>query len=182
MTAPFDLLPTKSAVISPCGKYRYHLRRETGSGHGVATFVMLNPSTADAEVDDPTVRKCLGFALRWGCCELHVVNLFAIRATAPADLQTAGDPVGSENREWVEHAIKKVRRNLIVGPVVCAWGIHGSYMDQDQTVLGWIEGLCQPMCLGMTKDGHPRHPLYMPYSAELVAFGGRKKGVRNQKP
>lgn len=56
------------------------------------------------------------------------------------------------------------------GIVVCAWGTHGAYMGQDQTVLGWIEGRCQPMALGITKDGHPRHPLYVPYSAELVPY------------
>jgi hypothetical protein len=174
MTARSDLPPTKSAVISQCGSYRYHLRREIGSGLGAATFVMLNPSMADAEVDNPTVRKCLGFALRWGCAELQVVNLFAIRATAPADVRKADDPVGLENRKWVTHAIIKARCDQIVGPVVCAWGMHGSYMDQDRTVLRWIEGRCQPMCLGMTKDGHPRHPLYVPYSEELMAFEGRK--------
>jgi hypothetical protein len=157
---------TRSAVVSDCGKYRYHLYRKVGESRRAATFIMLNPSTADHEVDDPTIRKVMGFARRWGCDELHVVNLFAFRATKPADLREATDPVGPENRDWLRRAVELA----CDGPVVCAWGTHGAYMGQDEAVLGWIGGLCQPVCLGMTRDGHPRHPLYVSYSAELRAF------------
>ncbi len=158
--------PTRSAVVSDCGKYRYHLHRQLGEGRRAATFIMLNPSTADHEVDDPTIRKVMGFARRWGCDELHVVNLFALRASKPTDLREATDPVGPENREWLRRAVELA----CDGPVVCAWGTHGAYMGQDEAVLGSICGLCQPICLGLTRDGHPRHPLYVPYSAELRAF------------
>ncbi len=163
--------PAKSAVISTCGRYRYHLHRRIGESGRVATFIMLNPSTADAEVDDPTIRKCIGFSQRWGCGELHVVNLFAVRATDPADMRKAEDPVGPDNHEWVCWAADK--GNL----VVCAWGTHGSYLGQDLTVLGWIEDLCKPMALGMTRDGHPKHPLYVPCNAELLPFAGRRIAV-----
>jgi hypothetical protein len=178
MTALLDLPPTRSAVISEDGRYRYHLRPIIpGGGRLVATFIMLNPSTADHEVDDPTIRKCIGFCRRWGCGELHVVNLFAVRATDPADMRKASDPVGPENIDWVRRAVN--RTAYPSGPadrdiVVCAWGTHGSYMDQDLTVLGWIEGVCKPMALGITRDGHPRHPLYVPYRADLVSFSGRR--------
>jgi hypothetical protein len=177
MNTLFDLQPTKTAVISSCGKYRYHLHRTIpGFGHRVATFIMLNPSTADHEVDDPTIRKCVGFCQRWGCGELHVVNLFAVRATDPTDLRKASDPAGPENHEWVRRAVRLSTDPHAGGPVVCAWGTHGAYMEQDRTVLGWIEGFCQPIALGLTKDGHPRHPLYAPYSAEVIPFtGGRTK-------
>jgi hypothetical protein len=164
-----DLLglpPTRSAVVSGCGKYRYYLHRRLGEGRRAATFIMLNPSTADHEVDDPTIRKVMGFASRWGCDELHVVNLFAFRATRPADLRAATDPVGSENREWLRRGVELA----CDGRVICAWGTHGAYLGQDEAVLGWIRGICRPTCLGLTRDGRPRHPLYVPYSAELTAF------------
>jgi hypothetical protein len=164
-----DLLglpPTRSAVISHCGKYRYHLYRRLGEGRRAATFIMLNPSTADHEVDDPTIRKVMGFARHWGCDELHVVNLFAYRATRLMDLRAAVDPVGPENSAWLRRAVELASDGL----VVCAWGTHGAYMGQDKAALGWVGGLCQPMCLGRTQDGHPRHPLYVPYSAELRGF------------
>jgi hypothetical protein len=158
--------PTRSAVVSDCGKYRYHLHRKLGEGRRAATFIMLNPSTADHEVDDPTIRKVMGFVRRWGCDELHVANLFAFRATKPAELREATNPVGPENREWQRRAVELA----CDGQVVCAWGTHGAYRGQDQNVLAWIGGLCELMCLGLTRDGHPRHPLYVPYSAELIAF------------
>jgi hypothetical protein len=164
-----DLLglpPTRSAVVSDCGKYRYHLYRKLGEGQRAVPFIMLNPSTADHEVDDPTIRKVMGFVRRWDCDELHVVNLFAFRATKPADLRAATDPVGPENREWLRRAVELTCNGL----VVCAWGAHGAYLGQDKAVLAWIGGLCRPMCLGLTQDGHPRHPLYVPYSAEPIAF------------
>ncbi len=166
------MVSTRSAVISRCGKYRYHLHRGLGCGP-VVTFIMLNPSTADAEVDDPTIRRCAGFARRWGCGALHVVNLFALRTAKPTGLAKVLDPVGLENLGWIEHAVGLSDR------VVCAWGASGAYMCQDQRVLGWIDGACQPRCLGVTKDGHPRHPLYVPYSAKLVGFGQRTATTRS---
>lgn len=168
----------RSAIISADGKYRYHLRREIPGGDSrVATFIMLNPSTADHLVDDPTIRKCIGFCQRWGCGELFMVNLFGVRATDPRDMLAASDPVGEDNQKWVMHAVDAT--NDIFEPegnglVVCAWGTNGCYMGQDETVLGWIEDICKPMALGITKDGHPKHPLYVPYSAELVPFNGRR--------
>jgi hypothetical protein len=170
VTTILDLPPsTRSAVISTDGLYRYHLSRKVGDGALAATFIMLNPSTADAEVDDPTVRKVTEFARRWGCGELHVVNLFAFRATNPAALRDAADPVGPENREWVRRAVEQASDALIV----CAWGTHGASLGQDEILLSWIAGLCRPVCLGLTRDGHPRHPLYVPYTAILLPFRGR---------
>jgi hypothetical protein len=161
----------QDAVISECGKYRYLLTRRVGLGDRTATFIMLNPSTADALNDDPTIRRCIGFAHRWGCGRLVVTNLFAVRATDPADMRTASDPVGPENLDWVTRAVEMAVAPCGPadrGPVVCAWGTHGSYMDQDRTVLGEIERVCTPMALGITRDGHPKHPLYVPYYAERV--------------
>lgn len=166
-------LPTEpSAVISACGHYRYVLTRTVGPGVRRATFIMLNPSTADSSNDDPTIRRCIGFAQRWGCGELVVLNLFAFRATAPRDLKRAADPVGPENQEWFD---KTLIGDLSTGPVVCGWGVHGVHQGQDLAVLGWIDQFgARPMALGVTKDGHPKHPLYVPYSAELVPYTMRQ--------
>jgi hypothetical protein len=164
---------TRSAVISGDDKYRYHLWRRIADRGCIATFIMLNPSTADGLIDDPTIRKCMGFCERWGCGELHVVNLFAFRATDPADLRRADDPVGPDNFDWIRRTVDITLNRTHSGRrarVVCAWGTRGVYMAQDQIVIGRIEDICQPMCLGVTLDGHPKHPLYVRYSAELVAY------------
>ncbi|HEX3447406.1 MAG TPA: DUF1643 domain-containing protein, partial [Isosphaeraceae bacterium] len=100
-------------------------------------------------------------------------NLFALRATDPAAMRQADDPVGPGNIDWLQRIVNMTVNQMSRyrgGRVICAWGTHGSYMDQDQNVLGWIEDICDPMCLGVTQDGQPRHPLYVPYSADLVAF------------
>lgn len=161
LTLPFD----QNAVISDCGRYRYLLTRQVGPGSRTATFIMLNPSTADATTDDPTIRRCIGFARRWGCGKLAVLNLFAFRATSPADMKRDNDPVGPENREWFDRSLQAPH----AGQVICAWGVHGEHMGQDRAVLGWLEehGV-EPFALGITRDGHPKHPLYLPNSAELL--------------
>jgi hypothetical protein len=162
-----DLLglpPTRSAVISPCGKYRYRLYRRLAADGLAVTFLMPNPSTANHELDDPTIRKVSGFCRRCGFSELHVVNLFALRPTDPRQLGKTLNPVGPENRRWIEHAAGLSDR------VVCAWSTYGGYMRQDEAVLGWVAGRCQPMCLGLMKGRHPRYPLYVPYAAELAPF------------
>ncbi len=171
MSASLTLPLEDNAVISACGSYRYLLTRQVGSGSRTATFVMLNPSTADATNDDPTIRRCIGFARQWGCGRLAVLNLFAIRATDPADMKRAADPVGPENRDWFDRTLSVPD----AGPVICAWGVHGEHRGQDQTVLGWLAGYgFEPLALGVTRDGHPKHPLYLPKSAEPLPFIGRR--------
>src|SRR5262249_17955300 len=133
-------------------------------------FVLLNPSTADAERDDPTIRKCVGFTRLLGCGSLQVVNLFAYRATNPKDLKRATDPVGPENEEFVRRILEGAS-----GPVICGRGVHGSYRDQDLTVLAWLaEAGIPARVYAVTKGGHPQHPLFVPYSAELMPLPGRK--------
>ena len=167
------LLPLEqNAVISDCGRYRYRLTRDLSPNPRTATFILLNPSTADATNDDPTIRRCIGFARQWGCGRLAVLNLFAFRATDPSEMKRAEDPVGPENRAWFERTLID---DLSIGPVVCGWGVHGDLRDQDRVVLGWLEVFgIQPLALGTTKDGHPRHPLYLPAGARLVPFSGRR--------
>ena len=113
---------------------------------------MLNPSTADGRRDDPTIRRCVGFARREGFTGIRVVNLFALRATDPAELKSAGDPVGAESDSAILDAVRSSEFT------VAAWGAKGVLCGRDEAVLQLLEG--HPIwCLGTTKMGHPRHPL-----------------------
>ena len=154
----------RSAEISPCGAYRYSLGRCWEQTSPV-NFVMLNPSTADADIDDPTIRRCIGFAKAWGYGSIVVTNLFAFRATDPADMAKAADPIGPENdRRIVECAMASAL-------VVCAWGAHRTIARRAATVLGLIrESDKTPMVLRTTKDGHPCHPLYLPADLSPVEW------------
>jgi hypothetical protein len=150
------------AVFSPCRTWRYSLVRELdGGGGGAVVFVGLNPSTADESLDDPTTRRCVGFARAWGYARLELVNLFAYRATRPASLITAVDPVGPLNLDAVRAAVDRAAF------VVCAWGNHGLGPAAD-AVLELVRG---PHCLGLTARGAPRHPLYVRASARPRPFG-----------
>lgn len=167
MTDLFDAGPTSSAVISDCGQYRYRLTRTWDDTLRPACFVMLNPSTADAGKDDPTIRRCVGFARSWGCGGIVVVNLFAFRATDPAELLKCPDPVGPDSWVWLESvAMEAVLQR---SPVVAAWGVHGALRGRSREVADLFRRLGSPMsCLGVTKDGHPRHPLYVRADAALI--------------
>ena len=155
------------ADLSRCGRYRYALGRRWGEGRE-ALFVLLNPSTADAALDDPTLRRCIGFARREGCGASRTVNLFAWRATAPRDLATAGtsgeDVVGPRNAAAVRDALRECD-----GPVVVGWGAHGIAEPQAVALarLAAEEGRVLS-CLGITKAGQPRHPLYIRADAGLI--------------
>lgn len=174
-----------SAVISPCGKYRYSLTREIGGNDRVCNFIMLNPSTADAETDDPTIRRCIGYAKAWGCGRLIVTNLFAFRATYPDDMLSAPDPVGPDNARHVVEASERAWNiyaeafNEPHGLVVCAWGNCGEYMDQDLTTLGWIDRF-RPMALKVSKTGQPCHPLYLPAGLQPARYVGRRANAQGE--
>ena len=142
----------RSATLSACRTYRYALWRRWGRGD-YAMFIGLNPSTADETNDDPTIRRCIGFARAWGYGALCMANLFAFRATQPADMKKATDPVGWEN----DHTLQTLARGA--GVVVAAWGAHGTHKGRDQSVRLLVPDLHY---LRLTKDGHPGHPLYLP--------------------
>lgn len=153
-----------SAVISNCGKYRYLLERETGlPGKHIVTFIMLNPSTADAETDDATIRKCVRFAKQQGAATLQVINLFAFRATNPKDLRTVADPFGPDNESHQNYALQRS------GLTICAWGVHGTYGSADIKMKARLKKQ-KTYALALTKDGHPKHPLYVSYATNLVPF------------
>jgi hypothetical protein len=120
---------------------------------------MLNPSIADAERDDPTIRRCLGFACAWGYGALTVVNLFALRATCPHTLRRAADPVGPDNDDHLRAALVSARG------IVFAWGNHGGLHGRDRDICSLLplhaKRKTNALCLGITGAGQPRHPLYV---------------------
>jgi len=153
-TAALPGLGDRSAVVSPCGTYRYELRRQWAKGL-VCTWIMLNPSVADSEIDDPTIRRCAGFARRWGHSGITVRNLFALRATDPRALRHHPDPVGPDNDWWLTAPASP-------GLTVCAWGTHGALRDRAARVVAVLTRRGAPLhCLALTAQGHPRHPLYL---------------------
>jgi len=146
------------AIFSEDGRYRYTLRRTWMMGSGICLFIMLNPSTADAETDDPTIRRCIGFAKAWGFSHLWVANLFAYRATDPKELLTIDDPVGPLNDDYIQ--AQADHSDL----VVCAWG-NGETPVKGRRGLDvkfMLEGAGTRLnLLGATKTHQPKHPLYL---------------------
>ena len=140
------------AIFSEDRKYRYLLWRTTGVGKGAVTFVGLNPSTADERVNDPTIRRCLGFARSWGYQKVYVANIFAYRTAYPTLLMKTAEPIGELNDNWILSASKESSL------VVVAWGNVGQWLGRAESVLKFIN---KPRCLGITKLGAPRHPLYV---------------------
>lgn len=148
------------ALMSRDGRYRYRLGRHWDSSRPDCLFIMLNPSTADAEKNDRTITRCVAFAKSWGYGGFYVANLFAYRGHKPSEMKRAEDPVGSKNRLHVEDLAKKVSRSG--GVCVAAWGRHGRHNNQDRIVLAWLKKLgIQLHFLALTKDGCPKHPLYL---------------------
>lgn len=144
----------RNTILSSCRQYRYVLWREwEATQPSYAMFVGLNPSTADETDDDPTIRRCVAYAKRWGYGALCVANLFAYRATEPATMMAQADPIGADNDRWL---VKTAKDAAII---VAAWGASGAHLRRDQAVRLLLAGRLS--CLGTTKDGHPRHPLYV---------------------
>ena len=155
----------KGAVIDKAGLYRYSLWRDWDMEKPKLVFIMLNPSKADANIDDPTLRRCINFANSWDFGSLIVVNLFAYRSASPLDLRQVDDPIGSQNDRYLKKAIKSADR------VVVAWGNNGKLMQRDRLVLELLsKHNVQPHCLGITKAGYPRHPLYVMCKKQPVVY------------
>lgn len=160
------------ATFSPCRRWRYSLTREIADPQfgcldedergGTLTFVGLNPSTADETTDDPTIRRCVRFARDWGFDRLKMMNLYALRSTDPRGLWLADDPVGPENDHALSLAFGGSER------IIVAWGANARpdrLASFAETFHGW------PFwALGLTKDGAPRHPLYMRADVQPVPY------------
>lgn len=149
-------------TFSPCRKYRYTLWRHWEGGDGYAMFIGLNPSTADEVQDDPTVRRCINFAKDWGYSALCMTNIFAFRATDPGDMKAVEDPVGTDN----DLSLLYIADHASV--VVAAWGVHGVHSNRENEVKRLLGN--KLMCLKLTKDGHPAHPLYLPKTLTPIPF------------
>lgn len=150
-----------SALISPCGTYRYELCRVWDVARPPVLFIGLNPSTADANTEDATSRVCINYARRWGYGGLLMGNLFAYRSTDPAVLRHIDDPVGPDNDQallWLQRA---------AALVVCVWSDAGALRNRDREVLA---RLSTPHCLTKLKSGRPGHPLYKPGHLTPIPF------------
>lgn len=172
----------RSARLSPCGRYRYSLSRTWDRSTPPVAFIMLNPSTADAEHDDPTIRRCMGFARRWGAGGIRVVNLYAWRATKPADLKPInplalvaepmhyGQPLNQNDSAIISAAGDASR-------IVVAWGAWpGPWPHRTHRVADLLEGR-HVEALALTKDGAPRHPLYVRGDVDPVTYWGAPSGA-----
>lgn len=161
---------TSGAVFSPCRQYRYTLWRrwvdECPLGR-MCCFIGLNPSTADETLDDPTIRRCIGFSKAWGFDGYVMLNAFAYRATDPKVMKRQVSPVGERNAE----AIAAVAAGA--GRVVVAWGNHGEHANQCQRVIDLLPS--NVLCLGTTSTGQPKHPLYLASNTTPIAFVSKKR-------
>lgn len=154
------------AVFDKSGAYRYRLWRHWDPALPKLCIVMLNPSTADAQQNDPTITRCINLAREWGYGGVEVVNLFAFRATNPRDLWQAADPVGPANDRYIKYAAAHSEACVV------AWGnLPPTRLPRAKAVLQ-ILGARKLLCPGVTKLLHPRHPLYLSSDVQLQAFKG----------
>lgn len=154
------------AEFDTSGRYRYALWRAWSANYPRVVFILLNPSTADEQRNDPTIRRCMGFARAWQFGSVEVVNLFAYRATDGRELLKAVDPVGEENNRFLMRAVERC------STVVVGWGSRGTLLGRDREVISLLAGRKDVYCLGTTKGGHPRHPLYVRGDTVLEHFYG----------
>ncbi|RVT91367.1 DUF1643 domain-containing protein [Rhodovarius crocodyli] len=157
-----------TAHLSTCGTYRYTLGRVKSGVAAIrrpgVSWIMLNPSTADAAQDDPTLRRVMAFSWAWGFSSLVVVNLYALRSPQPEALWTHPDPVGPVNDECIQATLSRSER------VICAWGAHArpDRVARARELIAKAE--VPAFHLGLTKGGKPRHPLYIPGGTELLPW------------
>ncbi len=155
-----------TAVYSDCERYRYSLTRVWDAGGKRALFVMLNPSTATEVQNDPTVERCERRARALGFGAFRVTNIFAWRDTDPRAMRRADDPVGPENDAAILDGVAWADQ------VIAAWGTHGAHLGRGPAVEALLRGTGQPLYhLGLTKDGHPKHPLYIAYARQPEPWG-----------
>lgn len=167
-----DLFLERDAVISDCGRYRYLLRRTWDQNLARSLFIMLNPSTADAEVDDATIRSCIRLSKSWGHGSFEVISIFGLRATNPAELAKAANPIGPMNERVGAAAIARCDM------AICAWGAHPMAERHHGYIMGRVKShRPTAYCLGRTKSGAPKHPLYIPTGTQPEVFQGMWNAV-----
>lgn len=154
----------KGAVISACRNYRYLLIRSFShkADEPFVLFIGLNPSVADSYIDDPTLRRCMGFMEIWNLKALKIVNLFAFRATNPKEMISQTNPIGKSNDQTILQQAKNAEM------IVVCWGNTGSYLNRDKEVLEIIKQYKDKIySFGETKSGQPKHPLYLAKTTQL---------------
>lgn len=162
-------------VFSPCRKYRYTLWRRWSQGKSFVQFIGLNPSTADEFVNDATLRRCINFAKSWNYDGVCMTNLFAFRSKNPKVMKAAENPVGAENDKW----LLEINRQCAL--TVAAWGTHGAFLNRAEAVVRLLlnetttatataTAAGELKCLGLSKGGHPLHPLYQPSDCQPLPF------------
>lgn len=153
------------AVYSPCERYRYALTRTWDSNRRRLLYVMLNPSKATELANDPTIERCERRAIRLGYGSFRVVNLFALRETSPLKLKKSRSPEGPENLSQIQAALHWTDE------VLAAWGVHGAHRAQGARYEALLRKSGKPLqTLGTTRDGHPRHPLYIAYDVRPTVW------------
>lgn len=152
-----------AAIFSPDASYRYMLSRvwDLDNDRRV-TFIGLNPSTADETQDDPTIRRCRNFAAGWGYGGMFMLNIFAYRSTDPKVLAGVEDPVGPNNDMYLRYYAARSER------AIAAWGTHGRLLGRERAISELELG--ELLCLGVTADGHPKHPLYLKRDTALIPY------------
>jgi hypothetical protein len=166
---PSEFLDSGAVII---GNYRYTLWRIWDRSKPILLYIMLNPSTADDVENDPTIRRCIGFAHELGYGGIMVVNLFAYRSVSPDALGYAKDPIGPNNDHHILVQARAADR------IICAWGPNGAFRDRDIAVMKMLrEGgvTARIECLRLTKANHPGHPLYIMSGTVPITFKGRIK-------
>ena len=149
------------AIFSPCGRYRYALWRVWDNSLPMVTFIGLNPSTANQDQDDPTIRRVKAFAKDWGFGGINMVNLFGIISPYPEILTTDPNPVGVENDRWIKTKVEESEK------VIFAWG---NFKEADERAKSVIAQIPDAFCLKRNKNGSPGHPLYIPANTILTKF------------
>jgi hypothetical protein len=160
-----------TATFSPCGLYRYELRRVWRPKARAMVFIGLNPSTADESTDDPTIRRILGFADDWGYGALVMLNAFAFRSTDPKALHARAarrrEVIGPENDEIIRRTFEQHRRTRLV----MGWGANGTLLERGRDLARLALSVHRrPECFGLTQNGEPKHPLYLAASTRPVRY------------
>lgn len=164
-SSKWDVGDNRKAVFSPCRKWRYHIEHVWDDAKPNLLWLMLNPSTADEKQNDPTVERCERRARMWGFGGFEVYNIFAFRATDPANMKAQTDPIGADNDAWMIKFAKKSRETK----GVLGWGEHGKHLGRGAYVLDLLRAHDAKLyALKLNASGHPKHPLYVGYKQGLI--------------
>ncbi|RMA66554.1 DUF1643 domain-containing protein [Ulvibacter antarcticus] len=151
-----------SATFSDDRVYRYALWRIWDSNLPIVNIIGLNPSTANENINDPTMRRCISFSKSWGYGGFYMTNLFAFRTPYPKELLKVDEPIGKKNDFWIMEIANKADK------VVLAWGVNGDFHMRNERVIKMLNR--KVYCIDKTKYGHPKHPLYLKSNLELIIF------------